>query len=60
MKEVSIKYYIEKPAMDQISNLIQENANITDIRIFPDIHYASEKSIPVGVAFKTNNSIYIH
>ncbi|TAH18465.1 MAG: hypothetical protein EAZ08_11280 [Cytophagales bacterium] len=51
------------------SDLIEDNAvqalasyknqqNIADIAVFPDIHYCSEKALPVGVAFKTTDVFY--
>jgi len=53
-----IKYYINKDeiedsANEQLEILFNDN-NISDIVIFPDIHYASNKSIPVGVSFKSD------
>lgn len=57
-----ITYYIdendiEDSAKTQLEKLSNDD-NILELCIFPDIHYASEKSIPVGVAFKTDNLIY--
>ena len=43
-----------KKALSQFKNY----DNITDISVFPDIHYCSEKNLPVGVAFKSENAIY--
>lgn len=53
-----IKYYtnkdeIEEPAKLQL-DLLLNDINISDIVVFPDVHYASNKSIPVGVAFKSD------
>jgi len=58
---MNIKYFTDK-------NKIEENAknalstfandNIIDVSVFPDIHYCSEKNLPVGVAFKTTDAIY--
>lgn len=56
------KYYIDK-------ELIEENAKsaLTDwgtydpikaIRIFPDIHFCAEKSLPVGVAFESEGEFF--
>ena len=36
----------------------EEQANIGQIAVFPDIHYCSERSIPVGVAFHTTEVFY--
>ena len=32
--------------------------NIAAVAVFPDIHYCSEKALPVGVAFKATNVFY--
>ena len=48
---------IEEKLINQLSNLIVDE-NILEIAVFPDIHYASEKSMPVGVSFKTKDFIY--
>ena len=36
----------------------EEKENIGRIAVFPDIHYCSERSIPVGVAFHTTEVFY--
>ena len=36
----------------------EEKENISRIAVFPDIHYCSERSIPVGVAFQTTDTFY--
>jgi tRNA-splicing ligase RtcB/release factor H-coupled RctB family protein len=48
---------IEESAKSQLVKLLGDD-NILEMCVYPDIHYASEKSIPVGVAFKTKNLIY--
>lgn len=47
---------IEQNAIDALNSYV--NPNIGSIAVFPDIHYCSEKSLPVGVAFKTSNVFY--
>jgi len=56
-----ITYFVNKDSIDdkssnQLENLVNDK-NISNIVVFPDIHYASNKSIPVGVAF-TSDKIY--
>lgn len=36
----------------------EEKENIGRLAVFPDIHYCSERSIPVGVAFQTTEVFY--
>ena len=36
----------------------EEQPTIGRIAVFPDIHYCSERSIPVGVAFETTDVFY--
>lgn len=36
----------------------EEKPNIGSIAVFPDIHFCSERSIPVGVAFQTTEVFY--
>lgn len=36
----------------------EATAHVGPIAVFPDIHYCSERSIPVGVAFQTTEVIY--
>lgn len=48
---------IEDNAMSQILD-IDTKGNIETACIFPDIHYCSEKGIPVGLAFATKEVIY--
>lgn len=36
----------------------EQESNIEKITVFPDIHYCSEKAIPVGVSFKTKDVFY--
>ena len=36
----------------------EEKQSIGHIAVFPDIHYCSERSIPVGVAFRTTEVFY--
>src|SRR3990172_5589979 len=65
-----IKYFtnkedIEPNAMEKILALEQDLANGTphhdgwdNIFVFPDVHYCSERSIPVGIAFSSLNKFY--
>ncbi len=39
-------------------SLFESKDEIDSISVFPDIHYCSERSIPVGVAFKTTDWFY--
>lgn len=43
--------------MDQLQQYAKRE-HITEVRAFTDIHYCSEKALPVGVAFKTDAHIY--
>lgn len=47
---------IETNALEALE--LFNNENITQTAVFPDIHYCSEKALPVGVAFKTENVFY--
>lgn len=38
--------------------LFEAQENINSIAVFPDIHFCSERAIPVGVAFKTKDVFY--
>lgn len=48
---------IEDNALKSLS-AFEAQKNIDNISVFPDIHYCSERSIPVGVAFKTTDVFY--
>lgn len=48
---------IEENAVKALDNY-QNQENIDSVAVFPDIHYCSEKSLPVGVAFKTTDVFY--
>jgi len=48
---------IEDNALKCLEHFEQES-NIEKITVFPDIHYCSEKAIPVGVSFKTTDVFY--
>lgn len=48
---------IEDNAMAQLKAL-EPDAHIETVSVFPDIHYCSEKGIPVGLAFATRDVIY--
>ena len=55
-----VKYYtddIESNALEALK-LFEAEEYIEKISVFPDIHYCSERSIPVGVAFKTTDVFY--
>lgn len=47
---------IEVNAKEQLS--LFESKGIDAISVFPDIHYCSEKNLPVGVAFATADKFY--
>lgn len=49
--------HIEDNALSGLELFESEEA-ISNIAVFPDIHYCSEKNLPVGVAFKTSNFIF--
>ena len=51
------KELIEQKALDALS-LFDSQDRIEKISVFPDIHFCSERSIPVGVAFKTTEVFY--
>ncbi|UOQ55348.1 RtcB family protein [Hymenobacter cellulosivorans] len=55
-------YFTDRSAVEQnaLQSLLafEENQNIGPIAVFPDIHYCSERSIPVGVAFQTTKVFY--
>ncbi|WP_170170246.1 RtcB family protein [Hymenobacter perfusus] len=48
---------VEQNALQSLLAFEQQD-NIGQIAVFPDIHYCSERSIPVGVAFQTNDVFY--
>lgn len=48
---------IEQNAMDQLQQYAKRD-HITEIRAFTDIHYCSEKALPVGVAFTATDHVY--
>lgn len=47
---------IELNAKEQLTSF--ESKCIDKISVFPDIHYCSEKNLPVGVAFSTTDKFY--
>jgi RNA-splicing ligase RtcB len=51
------KNNIEDNALRCLEHFEQES-HIEKITVFPDIHYCSEKAIPVGVSFKTTDVFY--
>ncbi len=59
---MNINYYIDRNTIEDNANkalsLFSDTDNITNISVFPDIHYCSEKNLPVGVAFKTSDVFY--
>jgi tRNA-splicing ligase RtcB/release factor H-coupled RctB family protein len=63
-KEDSVKtvYFTDGSAVEQHALLsllaFEEQAAIGRIAVFPDIHYCSERAIPVGVAFQTTDVFY--
>ena len=57
-----VNYYTEESLIENNAkeslNIFENDNDIQRISVFPDIHYCSEKSIPVGVAFKTTDFFY--
>ncbi|MGI4875119.1 MAG: RtcB family protein [Janthinobacterium lividum] len=55
-------YFTDSSAVEQhaLHSLLafEEKPNIGQIAVFPDIHYCSERSIPVGVAFHATDVFY--
>jgi hypothetical protein len=51
------KNHIEENALFRLNTYV-EDSNIDTISVFPDIHFCSEKSIPVGVAFESKDVFY--
>jgi len=53
-----IKYYIDKELIEDKAKCqlkeISEDENISKIVVFPDIHFASDKSMPVGIVFESD------
>ncbi|HWY35834.1 MAG TPA: hypothetical protein VNX68_14420, partial [Nitrosopumilaceae archaeon] len=47
---------IESNAVEQLKMF--ETMGLENISVFPDIHYCSEKNLPVGVAFSTSDKFY--
>ncbi len=48
---------IEENALQGLS-IFEAKESISNISVFPDIHYCSEKNLPVGVAFKSKDVFY--
>lgn len=59
---VKTVYFTDRSGVEQnaLQSLLafEEKQNIGRIAVFPDIHYCSERSIPVGVAFHTTQVFY--
>jgi len=59
---VKTVYFTDSSGVEQnaLQSLLvfEEKQNIGRIAVFPDIHYCSERSIPVGVAFQTTEVFY--
>lgn len=55
-------YFTDRSGVEQnaLQSLLhyEEKEHIGRIAVFPDIHYCSERSIPVGVAFRTTDVFY--
>ena len=55
-------YFTDSSVVEQnaLQSLLafEEKENIGRIAVFPDIHYCSERSIPVGVAFHSTEAFY--
>ena len=55
-----MKYYCNKKNIDKNTQGYLDNmdtAYMSDISIFPDVHFVSNDSIPVGVSFETSKDI---
>ena len=50
-----IKYYCDKDKIEEnaIQPILDRIQEMDEICVFPDIHYCSEKSLPVGIAFSS-------
>src|SRR5690349_19202242 len=48
---------VEQNALQSLRAFEDEDA-IQQIAVFPDIHFCSERSIPVGVAFRSSERFY--
>jgi len=63
-KEDNVKtvYFTDRSGVEQHALqsllLFEEQAPIGRLTVFPDIHYCSERAIPVGVAFQTTEVFY--
>ena len=59
---VKTVYFTDSSVVEQnaLQSLLafEEKESIGQIAVFPDIHYCSERSIPVGVAFQTTTVFY--
>jgi release factor H-coupled RctB family protein len=59
---VKTVYFTDRRAVEQhaLQSLLafEDQLHIGSIAVFPDIHYCSERSIPVGVAFHTTEVFY--
>ncbi|WP_180754380.1 RtcB family protein [Hymenobacter sp. DG01] len=59
---VKTVYFTDRSAVEQnaLQSLLafEKKENIGQIAVFPDIHYCSERAIPVGVAFQTTEVFY--
>lgn len=56
-----IKYFVTSDIEDNAMSclkLLEEDKQVEKVAVFSDIHYCSEKAVPVGVAFKTSNVFY--
>jgi release factor H-coupled RctB family protein len=62
MKNNMRRYFTDKSMIEtnakEALDLFTSEDNIHGISIFPDIHYCSEKNLPVGVAFETIDVFY--
>lgn len=59
---MNILYFTDYNSIDEkVLSKIEEisiKSSITDVCVFPDVHYCSEKSIPVGIAFASYNRVF--
>lgn len=61
-KEMKTQFYTDKKDIEENAlfslKKFEDDGHIHNICVFPDIHYCSEKSLPIGVAFKTTNVFF--
>lgn len=57
-----VKYFTDTNSIENNAIIalaeFEKHENISKLAVFPDIHYCSEKNLPVGVAFETTDCFY--